>query len=243
MNAANLIRDAVARVAQLRQLAASTPGLACAVSDVKHLQARRFAGTYNDLLHAEHYRPAGLFFLEELYGNKDYSRRDAQFARMADPLDRIFPPSVVQTAIALAQLHRLTEELDLATAQHWLAHPGLTQAARYVQAWRSVDRRADRHLQLATVMTVGQELAQLTRKPGLRLMLKMMRGPARLAGLESLQQFLESGFDTFAAMGRKAGGTLYFLQTVQTRESRLIDLLFEADPALGEADIESVLHV
>lgn len=243
MDAALIIRDAVARVAQLRQLAASTPGLARAVSDVKHLQARRFAGTYHDLLHSDHYKPAGLFFLEELYSDKDYSRRDAQFARMAGPLDKIFPSSVVQTAIALAQLHGLTEELDLATAQHWMTYPDAPEAARYVLAWRAVDRRADRNHQLASVMTVGHELARLTRLPGLRLMLKMMRGPAKLAGIEALQHFLELGFDTFAAMGRKANGSAYFLETVRSRESRLIDLLFDATPAICEADLHGVLHV
>jgi hypothetical protein len=243
MDAAHLIRDAVARVAQLRQLAVSTPGLARAVTDIKHLQARRFAGTYDDLLHSDHYKPACLFFLEELYSDKDYSRRDAQFSRMAGPLDKLFPQSVAQTAIALAQLHCLTEELDLASAQQWMANPQVPEAARYVLAWRAVDRRADRNRQLASVMTVGHELARLTRLPGLRLMLKMMRGPAQLAGLESLQHFLELGFDTFAAMGRKANGTAFFLDTVHTREARLIDLLFDADPVVCETEIEGLLHV
>ena len=242
MDAATIIRDAVARVAQLRQIAASSPGLAQAVSDIKHFQARRFAGTYDDLLHSEHYKPAGLFFLDELYSNKDYSRRDAQFARMAGPLDKIFPASVVQTAVALAQLHRLTEELDLATAQQWVACADESEVVRYIQAWRAVDRREDRNKQLATVMNVGYELARLTRLPGLRLLLKMMRGPANLAGIEALQAFLELGFDTFAEMGRRADGTTYFLRTVQARESRLIDLLFDANPLACEAELTLNLH-
>jgi hypothetical protein len=242
MNAALLIRDAVARVAQLRKIAASAPGLAQAVSDIKHFQARRFAGTYNDLLHSEHYKPAGLFFLEELYSNKDYSRRDAQFVRMAGPLDKIFPQSVVETAVALAQLHRLTEELDMATAQQWLACVETSEITRYRLAWQAVGRRAERTQQLATVMIVGHELARLTRLPGLRLMLKMMRGPAKLAGIEALQAFLELGFDTFSAMGRQANATSFFLETVRLRESRLIDLLFDASPAACEAELTLNLY-
>ena len=167
---------------------------------------------------------------------------------------RLLKPLIAVVALALvfeewlwdslkAQLHRLTEELDFATAQHWLAQPDAPEAARYVRAWRAVDQRADRNTQLTAVMAVGHELARLTRLPGLRLMLKMMRGPARLAGMESLQGFLELGFDTFEAMGRKANGTAFFLETVRVRESRLIDLLFEADPVVGETEIESVLHV
>lgn len=244
MDAATIIRDAVQQVAQFRQVAASTPGLTQALGDIKHLQARRFAGSYADLLHSTPYRPAGLFFLEELYSDKDYSRRDAQFARMAGPLDRIFPESVVKTAVALAQVHQLTEALDLATAQQWLAQteaPGMPEAARYVLAWRAVDRRADRQQQLATVLSVGQSLDQLTRKPGLRLLLKMMRGPANLAGMEALQRFLELGFDTFAAMGRQPDGARCFLDTVRNRETRLIDLLFDASPVACETELTPLL--
>ena len=242
MDAALIIREAVSQVAQLRQIAANSPGLAQAVRDIKHLQARRFAGTYSDLLHSPHYRPAGLFFLDELYSDKDYSRRDAQFARMAGPLDKIFPQSVVETAVALAQLHCLTETLDMVTAQQWMAHPDTQDTTRYLLAWRAVDRREDRKAQLVTVMAVGHDLERLTRKPGLRLLLKMMRGPANLAGLESLQAFLELGFDTFAAMGRKAGGVTYFLDSVQRREAHLIDLLFDASPELCQTELESALH-
>lgn len=241
MEATNIIRDAVARVALLRQTAADTPGLARAVSMVKHFQARRFSGTYFDLLHSKQYRPAALFFLEELYSEKDYSERDAQFARIAGALERLFPQQVVQTAVSLAQLHRLTEELDLATAQSWMSNAAASEAARYVTAWRSADRRPDRNTQLATVLNVGHELDRLTRTRGLRMMLKMMRGPANLAGLGSLQQFLESGFDTFAAMGRKGAGVGYFLDTVRAREAGLIDRLFDADAVACETEITQLL--
>ena len=242
MDATNIIRDAVTRVTLLRQTAADSPGLAPAMSDIKHFQARRFAGTYVDLLHLDRYKPAALFFLAELYSEKDYADRDAQFARIAGTLERIFPPQVVQTAVSLAQLHRLTEELDLAMAQHWLANTNTPEVARYVAAWRAVDRRPDRTRQLAAVLDVGHELDRLTRTPGLRLMLKMMRRPANLAGMAALQQFLESGFDTFAAMGRQGDGAAYFLEAVSAREAGLIDRLFDASAAACETEITQLLE-
>lgn len=241
MDATNIIRDAVMRVTLLRQTAAENPALKQAISEVKHFQARRFAGTYADLLQSQRYQPAAQFFLEELYSEKDYSERDAQFARIAGALERLFPQQVVQTAVSMAELHRLTEELDLGMAQCWMNHAGTLEVARYIQAWRAVDRRADRDRQLATVMSVGQELDRLTRAPGLRMMLKMMRGPASLAGLGSLQRFLESGFDTFAAMGRKGDGAAHFLETVRSREAMLIDRLFDADAVACETEISRVL--
>lgn len=241
MDAKSIIRDAVERVTALRETAAATPGLAQAVSDVKHFQARRFQGTYTDMLGSPQYQPAALFFLEELYSEKDYSSRDAQFARIAGALERMFPEQVVQTAVSLARLHCLTEELDLAMGQSWMASGAANEVARYIAAWRAVDRRSDRNIQVATVLDVGHELDRLTRMPGLRMMLKMMRGPANLAGLGALQRFLELGFDTFAAMGRKGDGAAYFLATVQTRESGLIDLLFDGASVACETELARIL--
>ena len=241
MDASYLINDSVAQVEQLRQTAASTPGLAHALSAVKQFQASRFAGTYHDLLHAEPYRAAARFFLDELYSEKDYAERDTQFARIAGGLARFFPQEVTQTAISLAQLHLLTETLDLAMARHWLGDANPHAPTRYISAWRAVNRRADRNAQLAKVLALGHELDHLTRTPGLRFMLKMMRGPANLARLGALQRFLEAGFDTFAAMGRQAGGAAFFLQTVEARETQLFTLLFDADLVACETEIAQTL--
>ena len=241
MEATQIIRDAVTHVSLIRQTAAGKPELARAIRDIKTFQARRFAGTYSDLLHSEQYQSAALFFLQELYSEKDYAERDAQFARIAGALERLFPQQVVQTAVSLAQLHSLTEELDLAMAQSWMSNGNVPEVTRYVRAWRTVDRRSDRNTQLSAVLNIGRELDRLTRTRGLRMLLKMMRGPANLAGMGSLQQFLESGFDTFAAMGRKGDGARHFLATVMTREADLIDRLFGADAVACETEITRIL--
>jgi hypothetical protein len=243
MNAKTIIRSAVDRVGQLRQRATQRPGLAEAVSEIKHIQARRFQGTYADLLQTPQYQPAALFFLNELYSDKDYTQRDAQFSRIAGALERIFPEQVIHTAVSLAQLHALTEELDFSMAEQWLSHRAGTDAARYVAAWRIVARRSDRQLQLTSTLEVGAELDRLTRKHGLRTMLRMMRRPANMAGLAALQQFLESGFDTFATMGKQEGAVSNFLALVNTRESLLIEALFDASTNYCEAEIDQLLCV
>ena len=239
MKAAEEIREALAQVAQLRQAASGPDALAHAVQAVKHLQAQRFAGTYPDLLANPLFAPSVNFFLEELYSAKDYSSRDAQFARIAGAIERTFPASVVSTVLALAKLHRQTEELDLAMAQHWQQTSHLNNTARYLAAWRAVGQRPARHWQLATALEIGEALGQLTRKPGLRLMLKMMRRPAELAGLGALQSFLEAGFDNFSGMAKRGAATA-FLDTVQTRESAWIGQLFDADPMVCEAELALV---
>ena len=241
MDAKNIIRDAVTRVSALRQTAAADPALSQAFSHIKRIQARRFAASYADLLHSHQYKAAALFFLEELYSEKDFTLRDAQFARIAGALERIFPHQVVQTAVSMAQLHALTEELDLAMATQWRLFRGADDASNYVKSWRAVGRRVDRQLQLSAVIEVGRELDRLTRTPGLRLTLKIMRGPANLAGLGSLQRFLESGFDTFAAMGRKGPGANFFLNTVMGRESSMLNRLFDADAVACETELTHLL--
>ena len=140
---------------------------------------------------------------------------------------------MAQTAVALAQLHALTEELDQSLAVAWLASGGQQPESRlesrhYLRAWRAVGRRGERERQVSAVLDIGNEMIHLTRAPGLRLMLKMMRRPAAAAGLASLQRFLEAGFDTFAELAR-GGHAREFLKIVGHRESELIAMFFDAD--------------
>ena len=246
MDAAHTIRDAVARVAALRTVALADPALAASIAQVKRFQAERFTRTYADILSAGPYQGAARFFVDELYGDKDYTLRDAQFSRIAGALQTFFPNHVVTTAVALAQLHVLTEEIDHAMGRAWLADGNGTgngggnaddELSRYVNAWRAVGRRDDRARQLNNVLEVGRELDRLTRMPGLRFTLRMMRRPAQAAGLSSLQGFLESGFDTFARMSGKGEGARSFLALIQTRETALMDALFSGELAQVRACI------
>jgi hypothetical protein len=241
MDAARKIRESVGAVEQLRRSAHSQPGLAACIGEVKRLQSRRFAGTYADLLRDPVYAAAARFFLDELYSDKDYEERDQQFARIAVAIEKLFPEQVAETAASLAQLHALTEDLDQSMARVWSQADDDSAARKYVGAWRRVGRRADRGQQLAVVVRVGHELARFTRTPGLRMMLRMMRGPAGAAGLGSLQQFLEGGFDTFAAMAKRRGAAEAFLQTIEQREQALIERLFDADAVAGETELAALL--
>jgi len=244
MDAANTIRGSVAKVSELRRSAATHGALLQANKAVKRFQARRFAGTYADLLASPAYSGAARFFLDELYSDKDYALRDAQFARIASALQTFFPEQVVATAVALAQLHALTEELDQEMAAAWLAQAGesgRSDALRYIHAWKTVGRREDRERQLSDVLRVGEELDRLTRKPGLRMMLRMMRKPAEVAGLGALQSFLESGFDTFAEMARKGSRAREFLDTIRLRETAWFAHLYGPDLVTSETKLMACL--
>jgi tetratricopeptide (TPR) repeat protein len=240
MNTAERIRRAVAQVEQLRQENRAAPRLGATVAAVKAFQSRRFAGAYADLLAGGPYAAAARFFLEELYNDRDYAERDAQFARIAGAVEKLFPRDVAETAAALAQLHALTESLDHAMAVA-LAAAGGVEPAGYAGAWRNVGRRADREQQLDRVLEIGREMGRITRLPGLRLMLKMMRGPANAAGLSALQRFLEAGFDTFAGVARSRNGVAAFLAIIEDRERALMHLLFDAEPVACETELARIL--
>ena len=233
MDAAQTIRDCIAEVTALRLHRAGDPALGSAVAEIKALQAQRFTGTYADLLQSPVFAPAARFFLEELYSAGDYTDRDQQFGRIAGTLQTLFPAPVVATAVALAELHAQTEALDQDMGRAWLAHEGAdaaNDAALYTAAWRTVGERHARQQQLQRVLAMGTDLARLTRTPGLRMMLRMMRGPANAAGMGALQKFLEAGFDTFGQLARQRGGVEEFLATIEQRERAQMDLLFDADP-------------
>lgn len=233
MDPASSIRDAIAEVTELRTRAANDERLRLAVTMIKRMQADRFRHCYADLLNSVTFGAASRFFLDELYGATDYAERDSQFARIAGTLASVFPASVVGTAVSLAQLHALTEELDYQMAMEYLKHaasPQSPNAADYLVAWHCVGRRQERQQQLRAVLALGQQLADLTRKPGLAVLLKLMRRPAASAGLGSLQRFLERGFETFAVLSRAKGRAGEFLCTIESRESEWMEGMFDSSP-------------
>ena len=196
------------------------PALAQQVLALKAFQHRRFERSYADLLGDPATREAALFFLTDLYGTQDFSARDAQFARIVPTLDRLFPGEIVRTVRDLAELHALSETLDHRMAR---ALPGpAVDAAAYVAAWCTVGEPALRERQIALMLGVGGALVGYTRNRWLRHSLRLMRAPARAAGLEALHQFLERGFDTFAGMRKPQA----FLDTLAGRERSLAALLF-----------------
>ena len=218
---AHAILELIDRVDAQRARRAADAELAARVLAVKGYQHQRFQHTYADLLAQPRYVAATGFFLEELYGPADFTRRDTQFRRVVPALVRLFPHEVVLTVQTLGELHALSEELD---SEMGLAVPGLpVQLDGYVQAWQQVGRPLDRRRQIALMRRVADALEAYTRNPLLRRSLRLMRGPA---GLAELQRFLESGFDTFGAMG----GARDFLDTIEQREQAVADWLFAATP-------------
>ena len=84
------------------------------------------------------------------------------------------------------------------------------------------------HALISVFVTAGALLAydRLVVKPFIFTTLKVMRRPAKLAGLQDLQSFLEHGFEAF----RHMGGADEFLATIGGRETRILSRLFSGHP-------------
>jgi hypothetical protein len=211
------------------------PELARKVVALKAFQQRRFARSYADLLASERYRPACRFFLEELYGPKDFTHRDEQFAKIVTGLVAFFPREVIVAVASVAELHALSEVLDTAMAVE--LRDAQIASVDYVRAWQGVGRRADRHRQVALTVGVAQTLDRVTRKPLMRSAVRVMRAPARAAGVTELQRFVEAGFEAFAAMR----GARDFIATVESREEAFAAAIFAAAATDAAASTAGVL--
>ncbi len=219
------IHEGLAAVDAERQARAGDAAFAARVEAVKRYQQRRFELTYADLLTHPRYAGASNFFLDELYGPSDFTQRDAQFARIVPALVRLFPAEVVGTVQSLAALHALSEQLDSRMGR--AVNDERVDAAAYAKAWQQCGDAPARERQIVLLTQVGHALDALTGNPLLRHSLRLMRGPARAAGLAALHKFLESGFDTFRGMR----GADEFIGLIGSRERALAATLFSTPPA------------
>ncbi|APV52490.1 hypothetical protein BWI17_16050 [Betaproteobacteria bacterium GR16-43] len=192
--------------------------------ELKRWQQARLTTTYADLAAKPRYAEATQFFLDDLYGPKDFSGRDEAMLRIYPTMVKLLPATAVQTAALAIEVDALSEVLDRRLAAALGAGP--IDEASYAKAYRESATPAERERQVALVEEVGHRLDRLVKKPMVLHTIKLMRGPAKLAGLSDLQRFLERGFAAFKAMG----GAEEFLATIAGRERRIASRLFSSAP-------------
>jgi hypothetical protein len=201
------------------------------LSPLRQWQAQRVERSFGHFLEDPQRHDAAMFFLSEVYGDHDFSRRDASVARIVPMMQKLLPASVLATLADAIELDALTHALDLRMAQalESLAPRRKTlDQVLYTQAYRQVGHRRLRLHQIDLIVRVGTGLAQAVRLPGVSMLLRLSRGPARATGLADLQGFLERGFAAFALLGDAAA----FLAEIQASERASATRLFagKADP-------------
>jgi hypothetical protein len=184
-------------------------------------QVRRLRDTYADLQAVPRYATAMAFFESDLYGGGDFAQRDADLARVVPGMKRLLPEHALRTVVEAVEVNALAQDFDRAMIGHLPRRESGFTVAEYCAAYRAVGLFEERRRQILLVSHVGAALDRLVRKPMIRSALKLMRKPARLAGLAALQDFLERGFGAFANMG----GAQEFLATIEARELAILDAI------------------
>lgn len=215
---------AAAEVARLRAGIAADDRLRRWSLALKNWQSARLAATHADLLAEPRHRDAARFFLDDLYGAKDFSQRDAELGHVIPVLVRMLPDSALATLADAVELDALSERLDEAMAQRLQCEEveGIDEAA-YALAYRAVAAAPVREHQLDLVLSIGRSLDRLVRMPLLGALLSAMAGPARLAGVPTMHDFLVRGFRAF----RSIGGASDFLGRIDARERLILQALYE----------------
>jgi len=194
---------------------------------LKGWQARRLAHTHADLLCEDRYRPAAEFFLQDLYGPRDHRIRDQDLSRVLPRLLKLLPTQALHTLVQALRMDCISEALDAEMTRQLCSLGALRDEAdltmvQYVQAYRACGQPALREEQLALIVQIGESLDALTRKPMLASTLKLMKGPAELAGLAELHSFLQRGFTAFRHMKGADG----FLHRIVSQERVLMQEWF-----------------
>ncbi len=214
----------LAEARDLRLAAAADPVRGQRRDRLRAWQAARLAKTHADLLASPKFNIAATFFLSDLYGPKDFSERDAEMEKVLPIMTTMLPVSGLRTLLLAVEVDALSERFDaemVAVLGKRLDQDELTMDD-YAAAYRQVGDRDGRELQIRLIGETGEALDALAHKTFAGAALKLMHGPAQLAGLGELHAFLERGFNAFRSLRRADE----FLETIVQRERELMVSLF-----------------
>ena len=204
------------------------------LAELRRWQSARPKRSYGRFLHHPRRRPAAGFFLTDVYGERDFSRRDSDIARVLPMMRRLLPDKLLGTVADAIELgvgtQTLARSMDDVRQRLALRRRRLDEAL-YAEAYRQVGDQAARARQIALIGKVGRGFGKALKLPGVAALLAFSRGPAKLAGLSELQGFLERGFGAFETLGDVED----FIREIELEESGLSQRLFAGAPAAFEA--------
>ncbi len=208
------------------------PDFARRLRELRAWQAKRLATSYADLQTRPRYVPALQFFLGDLYGPDDFTRRDADLKRALTHLKRALPARLLELLSEAIELQVLSLELDHEMVAQLPARAVSNSA--YAAAYRAVGRPDDRKRQIELITLIGEDLARIVGQRWVGLALRAAHFPAHAAGFGVLQGFLERGLQAF----RRLGDADDLLRIIRERETRLMESLLRGDSSSIPLDTE-----
>lgn len=188
------------------------------VKALQEWQCKRLLRTHDTLANQPEYKKAMAFFVDELYGPKDFSQRDADIVRVVPKLAALLPEKAMQALAQAISLNALSFDLDLDLIHHL---NGELDTHSYAHAYRAMGRLPDREKQLNVIAQLGERLAGVVHIRGVNMLIKFARRPAKVANLLSLHEFLERGFDAFKDIGDIDA---FINPIIQTERQLMLDL-------------------
>ena len=212
------------RNAALRDVFADDPARQARLAELQRWQSARLLKSHDDLHRHARYRLAVEFFCNELYAAGDPRARDRDLIKVQRVMEKLLPAEALRAMCLAIELEILSQELDAGVVRGLPAGPLTVET--YAEGYRSAGRRPDRERQILLMLEIGQYLDHVVKKPIVRALVRLARGPAHAAGFGLLQEFLERGLGAFEAMR----GADEFLATIREREWRWMERLFAATP-------------
>jgi hypothetical protein len=202
---------------------------------LRNWQSDRLARSYADFASNPRYKPAFRFFLEDLYGARDFSQRNHDMQRLHDWVRRLAPEPMIRPLILSVELHYLTEQLDERLLDVLVRQLSLTDTITvplYAEAYRRCDNYDRRLQQVELIYELGSLIDKIVRMPLSGAMLNLGKLPLERGGWRELMAFMERGYNAFKHM--RGGGQ--FLETVRERERRILDRIYACEPDPFEFD-------
>jgi len=204
-------------------------GLEPALALLRTWQSNRLTRTYSDLLVNPEFESACRFFLSDIYAARDFSKRDQDLEYLYHVMSRFLPDFLLKLARKTIELNSLTNTLDQALLKVLVENLQVVDKITpqiYAEGYRICDNYNDRAFQIELLINVGKMVGSGTRLPLINAALRLARRPARLAGWEDVQDFLERGFFAFKNIRKPEK----FLGTIQDREMHILDNIFANYP-------------
>tara|TARA_R110002153_G_scaffold24716_3_gene78646 strand:+ start:1270 stop:2010 length:741 start_codon:yes stop_codon:yes gene_type:complete len=212
-------------VAEVQHIALKT-GLLPLVQSLQKWQTLRMQATHQALLNDPHHAPALRFFVEQIYGPQNFGQRDADIVRVVPKMHKYMPDKALSSLASALRLQALSFELDYAVAvklkEQATSRLILIDRQSYAQAYLAGENLPLRQEQIALLNTLGVNLRDAVAVKGVTMMLALSKHPAKVKGLHTLHQFLQSGFKAF----KKIPNSELFMQDIVTKEQCLMSLLF-----------------
>jgi hypothetical protein len=200
----------------------SRQNLTQSVRELQSWQTKRLLVTHDDLWNSKRFKPAMQFFIDEIYGPRDFSQRDIELARVLPNMAKVLPNKGLKSLQAALKLNCLSLELDIALVQEFDNKE--INRSNYFTCYRKSSSQSKREEQIQLLKDLGLDLAQVVKITGISTILMLSRKPAKVVGVESLHAFLENGFKSF----KKLGEVHDFIDPIINRERGLMHSLFAA---------------